>query len=758
MSYTPPIEFGPYQIKERIGIGGMASVHRASEFSESGSELREVALKRLLPHLADDESFVKSFAREAKLASLLKHKNIVAIHEFGRVKSNYFISMELIEGRDVRKILRQAKRVVGPPPVNVTLGILTQVCKALEYAHTRCDEDGTPLGIVHRDISPSNLIVTKEGVVKLIDFGIARAQTEALRTTTGRIKGKLAYMAPEACQGKVFDARSDLFSLGVIAHELLTATPLFAAKNDYETLMRVQRAEVLPPSAINSKVPHQLDDIVLKILEKERGSRYESASELLDDLKKLRKRYKLTASTTEVANWMRWAFAFEDPPISGQNTPTNSRSASIPSRVPVLPKDHNLTSPGFKENDGVPVILPDVPDVSERLKVQLDSLSNQQTIQTPPRRWPRATDNPPMAVAPAATEKLQPQKRKSRWPIAAALFAALCIAGIFSWNSFGKKSHATQPAYSKLSINVSPSSAMILVNGRKQDSPQVELQPGEHTLEIHAEGFSPWTKSVKVTDTAKSINVALQPIKSSNESSPLTSTVVLEAGESRFDVLVNGKKVGIRTPAHLSLPAGKHVLALQDSNRGIVWSEAFVAAPGKSHSFQVPLTQTRAKAKRRKSRYGKYRGVVEVSPTEELPHLEEEVVVRSHSLSDSKLYEEKSNLSIPSIPVAERATKLKPKTSPSPKRVSTKIVLPTSVRKISGTVPTIRNHGMQGKLVSAKICTSKTGYVSSAQIRTSIPPWIKAELVKGIRRWKFSPYKENGQPIPVCFAKTLRMK
>src|SRR5512143_3065367 len=169
-------QFGPYVVYERLGVGGMATVHRAKERGIEGFE-RIVALKRLLPHLAEDASFVKSFVREAKLASMLQHANIVQLYELGRVGSTYFISMEYIDGRDVRRILRQARKVTGPATINVTLSLLIQLCDALDYAHSRCDDDtGEPLHIVHRDVSPSNLLITKSGHLKVIDFGIAKAQ------------------------------------------------------------------------------------------------------------------------------------------------------------------------------------------------------------------------------------------------------------------------------------------------------------------------------------------------------------------------------------------------------------------------------------------------------------------------------------------------------------------------------------------------------------------------------------------------------
>jgi serine/threonine protein kinase len=329
--------FGPYLVFERLGVGGMATVHRAKERGIEGFE-RIVALKRLLPHLAEDASFVKSFVREAKLASMLQHANIVQLYELGRVGSTYFISMEYIDGRDVRRILRQARKVTGPATINVTLSLLIQLCDALDYAHSRYDEDGNALSIVHRDVSPSNLLVTKSGHLKVIDFGIAKAQSSQLRTATGRVKGKLAYMAPEAISGKELDARSDIFSAGVIAHELLTARPLFASKNEYQTLIKVQRGDVLQPSTFNQACPPELDAIVLKALARDPDQRYTTAAQMRDDLHGVRIKYNLSATNREVQSWCEWAFSLEAPGnnFSGPMV-TDSLAGVSQSRSPILP-------------------------------------------------------------------------------------------------------------------------------------------------------------------------------------------------------------------------------------------------------------------------------------------------------------------------------------------------------------------------------------------------------------------------------------
>jgi serine/threonine protein kinase len=364
-------QFGPYLVYERLGVGGMATVHRALERGVEGFE-RFVALKRLLPHLAEDASFIKAFVREAKLASMLAHVNIVQIYELGRVGTEYFISMEYIEGRDIRKILRHARKVTGPAPLHVTVGLMLQLLEALDYAHTKSDDQGQPLGLVHRDVSPSNLLVAPSGHLKVIDFGIAKAQSSQLRTQTGRVKGKLAYMSPEAISGsKDLDARSDVWACGVILHELLTARPLFASKNEYQTLMKVQRGDIMPPSTFNQASTPELDAIAFKALARDPDDRFASALEMRDELNRVRKQYQLQTSHRDVAMWLDWAFSLEPPAgFSGNTFEPSGPIARTPTPRPFRNKDDDeavemVWGTGDAEVGGSgPIVLEDVPDVS----------------------------------------------------------------------------------------------------------------------------------------------------------------------------------------------------------------------------------------------------------------------------------------------------------------------------------------------------------------------------------------------------------
>ncbi|MBZ0235194.1 MAG: serine/threonine protein kinase, partial [Deltaproteobacteria bacterium] len=303
----PTEQFGPYLLYECLGRGGMATVHRAKKQGIEGFE-RPVALKRMLPWLSADADFVKSFVREARLAAQLRHTNIAQVYDLGKVDGAYYIAMELVAGRDLREILRQAHHVCGPPPVSVAINLLFQVCDALDYAHTFKDEQGRPLGLVHRDISPANIIVGEDGIAKIVDFGVAKGTTNTLATQSGMLKGKFSYMAPEMLNGQV-DARSDLFAVGIVAWEMLTARPLFSGGDDMEVLQRIATWDPPPPSSVNGAVPRDLDAWLAMALNKDPRKRFQSAAQMRAGLELVARTPQLRASAPDVAGWVAWGMA-----------------------------------------------------------------------------------------------------------------------------------------------------------------------------------------------------------------------------------------------------------------------------------------------------------------------------------------------------------------------------------------------------------------------------------------------------------------
>jgi serine/threonine-protein kinase len=296
---------GQYTLYERLGRGGMATVNRAEMRGLAGFR-KPVALKRLHPHMAEDPSMVQSFVHEARLASHLHHPNIAQTYDLGRAEDSYFIAMEYVPGRTLTQLLRQSAAAAVPMSIPIALSILSQICDALDYAHNVCDDRGKPLGIIHRDVSPSNIIISSTGVVKLIDFGIARAAGFD-RAEAGLIKGKLSYMAPEYLEGQL-DLRADLFSLGVIAHELLTGRPLFRAKGDLDTVRLLRELPIQPPSRWNPDVPADLDDIVLTALQRTPELRWQSAAAMRTALTNVMRSFGAPVTNQQLIEWVEWAF------------------------------------------------------------------------------------------------------------------------------------------------------------------------------------------------------------------------------------------------------------------------------------------------------------------------------------------------------------------------------------------------------------------------------------------------------------------
>jgi serine/threonine protein kinase len=288
--------FGPYELLDRVAIGGMAEVFKAKKAGVEGFE-KVVALKRILPHLSENKEFLDMFVDEAKMVAGLTHPNIVQIFELDRIEKSYYIAMEYVHGRDLRTIMKRAREKGLRMPLDISLRVASQVCAALEYAHRKKDERGRPMEIVHRDVSPQNILISFEGEVKLVDFGIAKAATKASNTDRGALRGKLLYMSPEQAWGRTIDRRSDVFSLGIVLYEMVTETkPFIGAGTELTILELVRQCVITPPRELNPRVPEALDRVIMKALARDPGERYEDAGQMQRGLERfLRERPPVTA-------------------------------------------------------------------------------------------------------------------------------------------------------------------------------------------------------------------------------------------------------------------------------------------------------------------------------------------------------------------------------------------------------------------------------------------------------------------------------
>lgn len=772
-----PEEFGPYIVYERLGVGGMATVHRAKKRGIAGFE-RGVALKRMLPHLAEDAEFINSFVREAKLASLLVHPNIAQIYDFGRVGAVYYIAMEHVDGFDVRKMLRYSNRHKEPLPLNVVMSVMCELCDALEHAHTFVDEHGQPQGIVHRDVSPSNLIVAQSGHLKVIDFGIAKANVRQLHTESGRVKGKLGYMSPEAVTGRAFGPVSDVFSAGVVAHELLTAHPLFSAKTDYDTLIRIHEAEIPPPSRRNPGVPAALDEVVLAALARDPERRLQTAGAFREALEYVAEQSGVRFSARDVAEWRAKIATTEDP--WGGRTGLPGVSTSAVSRGFPFPESRNSTSLSGVNQRPLPdhALLRRSQEFRARSATHAEAVDDDKAVAD--MTWGADADKsatqhpiPDQALVPVAAPALLPRPMIGASIQAQAThrnsFARLALVVLFGIAAMlavyqfvlRKKPPIVVPTPPVASIKfiVQPADSLVEIGGKEagHSSPfEAPLEPGVYSIAVRHPGYKQWTSQVTLRDGEKQ-----------------TVRVALEAGIARLSVTslpsglvaqLDGKPLDQVTPVDVQTAAGTHTLVVTNAS-GLTWSQEFTAEIDGKYTFHAPLTAV----KKTPTPISPNQPPRPASPPpdrsdrnndrpDRTPDRPKRPSPPTPAVADEpRVVEPKVELT-PAIPKdAGVPTPLTPKLPDPrpvlPKPAVTAMVPASSVIKLSGSIPALKvNSSEESADVIAKICIDETGRVTSVKLVKGLPE-IADELRAAFMGWRYKPYSNAAGAVSgACFA------
>lgn len=295
-----------YRVIDRLASGGMAEVFVAESAGLEGFKKR-VAIKRVLPHLSQKKRFISMFLDEARLSASLSHSNCVQVFDIGIGDNAYFIVMEYVDGADLKGVVEFLKKDGKPFPLEPAVLICERICEGLSYAHEATGSDGKPLHIVHRDMSPPNVLITRHGEVKIVDFGLAKATSQLEKSEAGIIKGKFGYLSPEAAMGEEVDHRTDIFAVGIILWELLAGRRLFLGETDFQTVKQVQAAAIPPISSIRPDVPKALDAILAKALARDKSQRYASARALGKDLTEFLYRNGKAVSAFEVSDLVRGA-------------------------------------------------------------------------------------------------------------------------------------------------------------------------------------------------------------------------------------------------------------------------------------------------------------------------------------------------------------------------------------------------------------------------------------------------------------------
>jgi serine/threonine protein kinase len=301
---------GSYEILRKLTRGGMAEIFLARTSGPSGFE-KLVVLKKILAKYAGKPRYVQLFLDEARLAASLDHPNIAQVYDIGMVDGSYFFAMEYLHGQDVRSILHRAWRIGARFPIEHAVQIARNVASALHFAHDKRRGDGTLLGLVHRDVSPSNIIVTYDGATKLLDFGVAKTAASTVKTRTGALKGKIAYMSPEQARGAPVDRRSDIFSLGIVLWEMVTTQRLYRAENDLATLQMIINQAPRPPSQVCPDCPPELERIVLRALAPGATQRYATAEQVVNELDEFAREHRLKQSPNALAAGLGELFGTE---------------------------------------------------------------------------------------------------------------------------------------------------------------------------------------------------------------------------------------------------------------------------------------------------------------------------------------------------------------------------------------------------------------------------------------------------------------
>jgi serine/threonine protein kinase len=386
---TATTNLGRYHVVKRLAAGGMADVLLARTDGIEGFE-RHVVIKRIHADLSDDQKYIQMFLDEARLAAALHHHNIVQVNDIGIDDGEYFFAMEYVHGEDSRNLLMQASKQGALLPLEHVITIVCAAAAGLHHAHEQCGPDRNPLHIVHRDVSPANILIGFDGSIKVADFGIALAAHRKEQTQSGVLKGKVAYMSPEQCNCERVDRRSDVFSLGIVLYELATVHPCFAGENDFMTMSAIVSGNVRPPSKLNANITPGLEAIILKALSSSAADRYQTADEMRVALEQYASDAGLRCSTNALADFMKTQFGTRPLPWMVDDEPTNPGAADDEDDLEI--------------SVAAPMPAPDVDD--DELSIPVDTSGRRRLVKTtlPLRPVHHRVAMPPLPAELATTE------------------------------------------------------------------------------------------------------------------------------------------------------------------------------------------------------------------------------------------------------------------------------------------------------------------------------------------------------------------
>lgn len=471
--------FGKFVLLNRIAFGGMAEVFRAKMEGAVGFQ-RIVAIKRILPEYSEDPTFIQMFTDEARIAGSLTHPHIVQINELGEVDGIYYISMEMIDGIDLARVIKIRRTLAMPIPLGVILDVVIPVCKALHYAHTAVDPNNNPLQMIHRDVTPHNILISKKGEIKLTDFGIAKAAQNIAQTAVGELKGKLSYMSPEQAEGRPVDQRTDIFQVGIVLYEMLTLRKMFEGNSDHSVLHKIQNAMYPPPRQLVANIPELMEQIVLRALAVDSRQRYQTASELERDLTHLRNSLPIQERNRDVSAFTQEIIAQRDQILA--DIAANRRDPRI-GMAPPMPQPPALQPP--PQQGGLP------------MAPMLDSAGPNIDLGEPQK-----------------TEQELGGKNKStstsKWSTI-IIVIMLILGGVVGYLVLSGP--PPKPPTAPLRIQTRPAGAVVLLDGQKVGQTPLKttipFDTRPHVLQLLKKGYKPFTHNFRLNQLGDEVDLFL---------------------------------------------------------------------------------------------------------------------------------------------------------------------------------------------------------------------------------------------------------
>lgn len=520
MATFEPKQFGKYYLLEKLAVGGMAEIYKAKTFGVDGFE-KLLALKRILPHCSADKDFITMLVDEAKLSVTLSHANIVQVYDLGKVGDDYFISMEYINGINLRDIIYRCRERNIKLPVELATYIVSEVCKGLDYAHRKTDMSGNPLGIVHRDISPQNILISYEGEVKIVDFGIAKAAMNISHTMAGILKGKIAYMSPEQALGKTIDFRADIFSTGILLYESLTGEKLFTGESQFEVLKKIRTTKI-DLTKLPDSIPDGLRNVLTKALAYLPKDRYQSAGDMQIDLTKYLYTTHVDFTPQKLASFIKDLFKEE---ISKQR-----QQGALEQALEAQTSSINVAEEAMQEN------LVHREDTSPTMQAHGETSQ----ISLSGREITEGTSSK--------------KSRSNRWAAAATL--AVLLFGIgFAYFKFihprltgGEKTAARTGLTGTVNVFSTPAGARIFLDGKDTDMVTPSI------LENLTIGKNYRIKLVKdrYSDFEQEVNIAsVEPVTVDATLEEATGVLEINSEPAGAEIFVNNQPANATTPATL---------------------------------------------------------------------------------------------------------------------------------------------------------------------------------------------------------------